>query len=46
VGTEAGDTYTESEVRLWMEGAGLRSVERTDTPFGTSLIVGRRVVES
>jgi len=42
VGTEAGDTYTESEVRLWMEEAGLRSIERTDTPFGTSLLVGRR----
>jgi ubiquinone/menaquinone biosynthesis C-methylase UbiE len=42
VGTEAGDTYTESEVRQWMEGAGLQSVERKDTPFGTSLIVGRR----
>jgi len=41
VGTEAGDTYTESEVRQWMEGAGLRHVVRKDTPFGTSLIIGR-----
>ena len=42
VGTEAGDTYTETEVRQWMLEAGLRGVERRDTPFGTSLIVGRR----
>lgn len=40
VGTEAGDTYTESEVRHWMEEAGLRRVVRKDTPFGTSLIIG------
>jgi hypothetical protein len=42
VGTEAGDTSTESEVRLWMLAAGLDSVARRDTPFGTTLIVGRR----
>ena len=41
VGTEAGDTYTESEVRRWMEEAGLRHVMRKDSPFGTSLIIGR-----
>lgn len=42
VGTEAGDTYTESEVRQWMEEAGLRHVVTKDTPFGTSLIIGRK----
>jgi SAM-dependent methyltransferase len=42
VGTEAGDTYTESEVQRWMLEAGLTRVARQDTPFGTSLIVGRR----
>jgi O-methyltransferase domain len=42
VGTEAGDTYTESEVQQWMLEAGLTRVARQDTPFGTSLIVGRR----
>jgi len=41
VGTEAGDTYTASEVREWMEEEGLRNVVRKDTPFGTSLIIGR-----
>ena len=41
VGTEAGDTYTTSEIRQWMEEAGLRHVVRKDTPFGTSLIIGR-----
>jgi SAM-dependent methyltransferase len=42
VGTPAGDTYTESEVRQWMLGAGLPDVASQETPFGTSLIVGRR----
>jgi 2-polyprenyl-3-methyl-5-hydroxy-6-metoxy-1,4-benzoquinol methylase len=42
VGTGAGDTYTESEVRGWMEEAGLHRIVRKDTPFGNSLIMGRR----
>lgn len=42
VGTEAGDTYTESEVRHWMEEAALRRIARQDTAFGTSLLVGRK----
>jgi SAM-dependent methyltransferase len=41
VGTPAGDTFTESEVRSWMSDAGFLSIERTDTSFGTSLITGR-----
>jgi SAM-dependent methyltransferase len=42
VGTPGGDTYTESEVRRWMSEAGLSSVTRRETGFGTSLLVGRR----
>jgi SAM-dependent methyltransferase len=42
VGTGAGDTYTESEVRSWMEEAGLGNVTRTDTPFNNVLVIGRR----
>ena len=42
VGTETGDTYTESEVRGWMEEAGLNRIMRKDTDFGTSLMIGRR----
>jgi SAM-dependent methyltransferase len=40
VSTEAGDTYTESEVRDWMTAAGLSSIKRIDTPFVTTLIYG------
>ena len=40
VGTEGGDTYTESEIRGWMEGAGLTAVTRFDSGFGTGLVVG------
>ncbi len=41
VGTAAGDTYTESEMRGWMREAGLDPIERRDTSFGTSLLIGR-----
>ncbi len=44
VGTESGDTYTESEVRDWLEEAGLWQLVRRDTSFGTSLIVGTNTV--
>ncbi|HYL81288.1 MAG TPA: methyltransferase [Candidatus Acidoferrum sp.] len=42
VGTDSGDTYTESEVRGWMEEAGLGRIMRKDTEFGTSLMIGRK----
>lgn len=41
-GTENGDTYTESEIRGWMEAAGLKNVQRFDLPFGTGQIVGMK----
>jgi SAM-dependent methyltransferase len=40
VATEAGDTYTEEEVRAWMEEAGLTGVRREDTPSGAAQITG------
>lgn len=40
VGTQEGDTYTESEVRAWMERAGLTQVTRQDTEFGTTIVTG------
>lgn len=40
VGTPSGDTYTESEVRSWMKGAGLTKISRIDTLFGTSMVIG------
>jgi len=42
VGTESGDTYTESEVKNRMEQAGLSGMTRIDTPFNASLIIGRK----
>ncbi|MBI4536512.1 MAG: methyltransferase domain-containing protein [candidate division NC10 bacterium] len=42
VGTLAGDTYTETEIRTWMAEASIEAISRRDTPFGTSLLVGRR----
>jgi SAM-dependent methyltransferase len=41
VGTPAGDTYTEAEVRTWLEAAGLRNVTRQDTRFGAAQVIGR-----
>ena len=43
VGTDAGDTYTEKEVRSWMKAAGLSRVRRIDTPYESSLMIGRKV---
>ncbi len=40
VATEAGDTYTEPEIREWMRAAGLNAIERRDTPYGASLMIG------
>ncbi len=42
VGTGAGDTYTESEVRSWMSEAGLRDIVRKDTPYANTIVVGRK----
>lgn len=42
VGTEAGDTYTESEIRLWMTNAGFGEFIRKETKSGTSLLIGKK----
>lgn len=40
VATDGGDTYTEDEVREWMEAAGLVDIVRRDTPSGVTQIAG------
>lgn len=43
VGTRAGDTYTESEIKSWLEEAGFTDVRRVDPPgTDTTLIVARK----
>jgi 2-polyprenyl-3-methyl-5-hydroxy-6-metoxy-1,4-benzoquinol methylase len=42
VGTAAGDTYTEAEVRSWMEEVGLSGITRKETSLGTTQIVGSK----
>jgi len=42
VGTDAGDTFAESEIRDWMARAGLGSFERKDIPGGGGLLIGRK----
>jgi SAM-dependent methyltransferase len=42
VGTGAGDTYTEAEVRGWMTAAGLSAVTRHDAPASQGVMVGWR----
>jgi SAM-dependent methyltransferase len=42
VGTEKGDTYTENEIRSWMEEAGFSGISRIDTTLGNSLLSGIR----
>ncbi len=43
VGTQSGDTFTDSEVRHWMTEAGLSEIQRHETPFGVSQIIGRKL---
>jgi hypothetical protein len=40
VGTEKGDTYTELEMKDWLISAGIKKIERKDTSFGSSLMIG------
>jgi SAM-dependent methyltransferase len=40
VGTESGDTYTESEMKDWLTSAGISKIERKNTSFGSSLLIG------
>ena len=42
VATSEGDTFTESEIREWMEAAGLVDVVRQDTLTGTAQVIGRK----
>ncbi len=42
VGTERGDTYTESEMKDWLISAGIKRIERKDTSFGSSLLIGHK----
>ena len=42
VGTRAGDTFTESEIRSWMEEAGFKNIRRKDDPVSTGLMMGRK----
>jgi ubiquinone/menaquinone biosynthesis C-methylase UbiE len=40
VGTQAGDTYTESEIKSWMGEAGFEEISLVETEIGTNLLVG------
>jgi hypothetical protein len=40
VGTEKGDTYTENEIKSWMQRAGLKYIRRRDTPQGSNMMIG------
>ena len=42
VGTLHGDTYTENEMREWMEQSGLTKILRKETAGGASLMIGRK----
>lgn len=42
VGTRYGDTFTENEVRSWLEGAGFGNISVRETPFGTGLVIAEK----
>ena len=41
VGTENGDTYTESEIRNWLSHSGFSEIIRVET-FNNAMIIGRK----
>jgi ubiquinone/menaquinone biosynthesis C-methylase UbiE len=43
VGTKAGDTFTESEIRGWITEAGFKKIQQKNNPFGPGLIIGKKV---
>lgn len=40
VATDSGDTYTENEIKNWLISAGITKIERKNTSFDSSLIIG------
>jgi ubiquinone/menaquinone biosynthesis C-methylase UbiE len=40
VGTDSGDTYTESEMKEWFNAAGISKIGKKDTGFGSALLIG------
>jgi precorrin-6B methylase 2 len=40
VGTQKGDTYTEKEMKSWMQAAGFKYIRRRDTPQGSNMMIG------
>lgn len=42
VATGQGDTFTEREIRDWLQQAGISEIRRQETPFGASQIIGRK----
>lgn len=42
VATKNGDTYTEKEIKSWLQKTNLNNISRINTNFGTSLIIGKK----
>ncbi len=42
VNTLGGDTYTEDEIKGWMEQAGLKNFQRVGSGPGTTMLIGRK----
>lgn len=40
VGTEKGDTYTEKEIKSWMQASGFKYIRRRDTAQGSNMMIG------
>ena len=43
VGTKEGDTFTEAEIRSWMQEAGFAKIKRKKLASGQGLMIGKRV---
>jgi precorrin-6B methylase 2 len=42
VGTEAGDTFTEKEVKDWLTKVGFSMIDKVESTMGNSLLIGKK----
>jgi phospholipid N-methyltransferase len=43
VGTDNGDTYTQSEITAWLKKAGFKNIKKKETPLDTALMIGYKI---
>jgi len=42
VATSFGDTFTETEIKGWLQAAGINEIDRKETGTGTTQVIGKK----